>query len=321
MNLVLSNKKKFAHKEEITLTTMKDTGFSMPLRLPESKSFIMSEILKNIINENRIELTDSLKIQDIQVINVNKIHHYFYNEHTFPFEKKDQEVEIQSPENDIEILDVNNFRFAVLKNDTCIADSLRSNELFEKFLLSVISVLVPKNKNMIDIGANIGIWSIVFSKVLQRDTMIYAFEPQTVLYNCLNRNMILNDSNTIVTYNVALSNENKKTFMNASYDISNNFGAFRIINTSNSDETLLEIDCNIGDEYNFKNIGFIKIDVEGHEYEVLTGLKNTILENMPMIFIEIHSIQENCDETLNLLYTFGYKYILKFTHCDYLVIP
>ena len=309
MNFLLSNKRTFRPNMEIPLTS-------------KNKPFIMQEILKNTIDEGKIEITNSLTIQDIPTINVNKIHHYFYKEHTFPFEKSGLRVEDHSPENDdIELIDVDNFQFTVLKNDTCIADCLRSNELFEKFLLSVISILIPKNKNMMDIGANIGIWSIIFSKVLQNDTKIFAFEPQTVLYNCLHKNIILNESNNIITYNVALSNENKKTFMNASYDISNNFGAFRIVNSSNSDETLLEIDCIVGDEHHFNNIGFIKIDVEGHEYEVLTGLTNTILENMPMIFIEIHSTQENCNETLNLLYNFGYKYIIKFTHCDYLVIP
>ena len=85
--------------------------------------------------------------------------------------------------------------------------------------------------------------------------------------------------------------------------------------------TSLQINCKVGDSLNLDNIGFIKIDVEGHEYEVLTGLSLLIQKNKPFIFIEIHSAEKTCNQTINLLYKFGYKKILKLSHCDYFVLP
>ena len=41
------------------------------------------------------------------------------------------------------------------------------------------------------------------------------------------------------------------------------------------------------DSYNFHNVDFIKMDVEGHELEALTGAENTIRKYMPSIYIEI----------------------------------
>ena len=62
------------------------------------------------------------------------------------------------------------------------------------------------------------------------------------------------------------------------------------------------------------------MDVEGHELEALKGLSKTIQENKPILLIEIHSTQENCIDTFNYIKNFGYKYVLKITHCDYLFI-
>ena len=59
-----------------------------------------------------------------------------------------------------------------MKTYTCIAYSLRSYELFEKLLLASISEIIPKNKNILNIGANIDILRIVFSKIIKK-TILY----------------------------------------------------------------------------------------------------------------------------------------------------
>ena len=105
--------------------------------------------------------------------------------------------------------------------------------------------------------------------------------------------------------------------MNACYDIKENQGAFRIDESLNQN-TGLQIDCKIIDELNIKNVGYIKIDVEGHEYETLLGLKNTLITQQPVIFIEIHDDSASKDQTFSLLKELGYVNYYKLTHCDYL---
>ena len=46
------------------------------------------------------------------------------------------------------------------------------------------------------------------------------------------------------------------------------------------------------DDYNFTDVDIIKIDVEGHEHSVLLGAKQTILQNKPLIQIEIQTKQK-----------------------------
>jgi hypothetical protein len=64
-------------------------------------------------------------------------------------------------------------------------------------------------------------------------------------------------------------------------------------------------------------IGFIRIDVEGHEYQCMLGLVNTIQKYNPVIMIEVHDSCPQQADTFNLLYELNYTKYIKLSHCDY----
>jgi FkbM family methyltransferase len=263
--------------------------------------------------------TESSTVFNILQYNCDKIHNYYYSKYKFNnsniFNDTFNDIIIN---NNQELIMCENFKFCTLKNDTCISDCLRSGKLYEKFLMAFIEQFIPKDKNILDIGANIGVWSIIYSNIINNDCKIYSFEPQKEIFDCLNNNVIINKCNNIVLYNIGLSNENNIKYMNASYDMQQNFGSFRIVDDNDINSKLLKIECKIGDELQYSNIGFIKIDVEGFEYKVLQGLEQTILNNKPIIFIEIHQNDINNAPTMSKLYALGYRKVMKLTHCDYL---
>ena len=64
------------------------------------------------------------------------------------------------------------------------------------------------------------------------------------------------------------------------------------------------------DELNFDNkISFIKIDVEGHELEVIEGAKNTIKRDKPVLLVEIEKqyTKKEVAESINFINSLGYK--------------
>ena len=226
--------------------------------------------------------------------NVAKIFSKYYQ---YPIINKNGKKEIEYDNSFLEKLSVCNFNFIVHKNDTCVADSLRKGELFEKFIVTFVKHFINPNKNIIDLGANIGTHSIIYSNYT--NGTVYSFEPQKVVFDILNKNVELNKCKNIITHNFGGSNINKKFYMNACYKNKDNQGAFKI------DETLdntngLEIECRIIDELNIENVCYIKIDVEGHEYEALLGLKKILLRDHPSLMIEIH---DSCP-TKNLSFIF-----------------
>jgi hypothetical protein len=49
------------------------------------------------------------------------------------------------------------------------------------------------------------------------------------------------------------------------------------------------------DDLKLENVGFVKIDVEGHEAEVLRGAANIITRDRPNFLIEVGGYERNCD--------------------------
>jgi FkbM family methyltransferase len=250
----------------------------------------------------------NLKLEDVPLSSCINIHHYFYSTHKLQPPSRKVDVVINEEQ---EIINIDGFKFCSLQNDTCVSDALRSGELFEKFLLSLLSTIVPNNKNILDIGANIGVWSIVFSKVTSGT--VYAFEPQYKVFDCLEKNTIINDCSNVKVYNIGLSDCANTLTMNASYDKKENFGAFKICENG-----CLTISTRRGDSLELTDIGFIKMDVEGHELEALNGLEKTITDNHPILLIEIHMIHHNSQKTLDKIISMGYTHVVKLSHCDYL---
>jgi hypothetical protein len=126
----------------------------------------------------------------------------------------------------LEKISVCDFNFIVHKNDTCIADCLRSGCLFEKFIVTFVRHFINPNRNIIDLGANIGTHTIIYSNYT--NGKIYSFEPQKTIFDILNKNIELNNCKNVITYNLGGSNINKKFYMNACYENKENQGAFKI---------------------------------------------------------------------------------------------
>jgi|LauGreDrversion4_2_1035121.scaffolds.fasta_scaffold159155_2 FkbM family methyltransferase len=245
---------------------------------------------------------------------VQKIHDKYYK---YPIINKNGKKQIEYDANSLELLNVSNFNFIVHKNDTCIADSLRSGELFEKFIVTFVRHFINPNKNIIDLGANIGTHSIIYANYTNGN--VYSFEPQKTVFDILNKNVELNNCKNIITHNFGGSSINKKFYMNACYLNKDNQGAFRIDETLDSTNGL-EIECKIIDELNIENVCYIKIDVEGHEYETLLGLKKTLIKEHPTLMIEIHNSCSTRHLTFKFLEELGYKNHYRFSHCDYLFL-
>jgi FkbM family methyltransferase len=215
----------------------------------------------------------------------------------------------------LEALSVKGFNFIVHKNDTCVADCLRSGELFEKFIVTFVRHFINPKRNIIDLGANIGTHSVIYSNYT--DGTVYSFEPQKTVFDILTKNIEANNCNNIIPYNFGASNVNKEFFMNACYENKDNQGAFKIDDLLNENSGL-KIECKIIDELEIQDVCYVKIDVEGHEYEALLGMKQLLIRDHPTIMIEIHDSCPTKNDTMELLIELGYKTHYRLSQCDYI---
>ena len=142
----------------------------------------------------------------------------------------------------------------------------------------------------VDIGANVGNHAIFLAKTFP-DRKIVCFEPHPRTYGYLYINIIENGLfERIMPTRAALSD---RAGTGTIQTPTNNIGGSYLGNTNRcfQDEIVERWTCElqIGDEAlsSTQDISFIKIDVEGHERECLSGLCKTIARWRPSVFVEV----------------------------------
>jgi len=150
--------------------------------------------------------------------------------------------------------------------------------------LNLLPFLINPEKNAIDIGANKGIYTRALSKLVP---LVHAFEPNPKIYQILCAGCPVNSS----TYPIALSDDSRTTQLLIPFNVKrrtySNQGASLSKVKVCGEHAKIEVTSRTLDSYQFSNVGFIKIDVEGHELSVLAGAKKTLAKNKPTLMVEL----------------------------------
>jgi FkbM family methyltransferase len=140
---------------------------------------------------------------------------------------------------------------------------------------------------VLDIGANIGNHSLFFSRFFRR---VWSFEPNPRTFDLLSLNT--STARNIEVFRIGLSNSVGPRMINFKLG---NFGGASV-NVDGNDErvTSIEVEFSTVDKIleNLSTdvISLLKIDTEGHEYEVVTGAQETIRKYRPIVVFEQHIV-------------------------------
>ena len=219
-----------------------------------------------------------------------------------------------------ELVKVDGTQFLVFKGQDLISNHLKK-ELYENDIHQLaLKLLINEPDGLVlDIGANLGTFCVPLARKIPK-LKFHAFEPQRLISYQLCANVIINSLDNVYTYELALSNKDTSIdFEMPNYAAETNIGAFSIDNEARNNEyecstvnTTDRIDLIPLDFLTFDNIRLIKIDVEGHELEVLQGGLETIkANNYPPIIFEAWTwkpwYQEKRKALLDYLEGLGYQ--------------
>ncbi len=184
--------------------------------------------------------------------------------------------------------------------------------------IRILNTLVDESKASIDIGVYRGVYSYFLT---QYSHFVYAFEANPLLHSNLRSSF--KNHNNIKIENLAVSSKEGYTSLRipirdvkAEYDYDQKYKlGIATIHLDNkleneSFETFDQIKTTSLDSYKFKHpIGFIKIDVEGHELEILKGAKNFLNTHKPIMIIEIEERHSGTprEEIISYIKNFGYE--------------
>ena len=206
----------------------------------------------------------------------------------------------------------NTFKICAVQGDH-IGDHILVSGIYEGEYLKIIYDTITdygksalKKKVILDIGANIGNHSLAFSTWVEQ---VYSFEPNPATYKILEANILLNRIENIHTYNIGLSSKSLSAILYESTQ--NNLGEASLIPKIGS--STFPIQLVNGDSYlkemsgiESENIVLVKIDVEGHEEDVIIGLEGTLKSGFPTVVFEAHT-DERAQCLVDKLRSYGYN--------------
>lgn len=189
-----------------------------------------------------------------------------------------------------------------------LAMFLSLNGHFEPGSEHVFCELLREGMTVIDVGANLGIYTL---HALKLGCKVYSYEPTPSTYDLLNQNIKVNgflESKRAFTFNYAVGDREKTVKFSICQGISGHN------HISGQEETSNTIDVpvvSLDQQHQGEKIDFIKIDIEGSEYEAFKGMKN-IIEHNPQIMILMEFAPEYIkragyepQELLNLIKEYG----------------
>jgi len=181
----------------------------------------------------------------------------------------------------------------------------------EFFVDKIYDELNLKNLNIcFDIGSNVGLFTKHLK--LNKCNKIFCFEPNKKAFNSLQKN--LKDENEVELFNLAVSHNNdalrlyiddNNSLISSTHDVKNNY--YDVETTTLKD---------IFEKNKIQNVDFVKIDIEGMEFDLIENLEDSIFQKIDKFLIEYHDFyftdgSQKLEKLKNKLNLMGYEIVIK----------
>jgi FkbM family methyltransferase len=176
----------------------------------------------------------------------------------------------------------------------------------EIFIEEIYRQTLPPNAFILDCGANIGL-SVIYLKKICPTATIIAFEPDPNNFELLQKNIASHDLQNVVLKNEAVWKEDTMLSFESEGTMSS-----KIVFDKETDRSKLTKAVRLKDHLNRK-IDFLKIDIEGAEYQVLCDIGDN-LSFVTNLFVEYHGMFGQISELSELFDLFskkGFRYYIK----------
>jgi FkbM family methyltransferase len=170
------------------------------------------------------------------------------------------------------------YTFYYLENDKYIGQRVALGK-YEPYETKLILRQTKKGDVIVDIGANIGYYTILLADKVGKKGKVYAFEPDLTSFEILEKNIKANKLENIVAINVAIGSKNGKLEL---YKSKENFGDHKLY--GKGERKAVKV-INL-DNFLEEKVNLMKIDTQGWEPEVIEGAKRIIKEWKPILFME-----------------------------------
>jgi FkbM family methyltransferase len=194
-----------------------------------------------------------------------------------------------------------------IASDVFIGRSLEAYGQYSAHETLLFQAFVVPGSTILDVGANIGVFTVAFARIATPTGRVLAFEPQTPVFELLSSNVEANCLANVSLYHAGVGQEAGTLNVPAmDYAADGNFGGVELSQDA-SQGTSVEI-ITI-DSLGLDACRLIKIDVEGMEAQVIAGAGETIQRLRPIIYVE-NDRKQHAAELIQALLGLDYRLYL-----------
>lgn len=161
--------------------------------------------------------------------------------------------------------------------DSCVSKQIQQNRIWEPYETSLVLDHLKAGHVFLDIGANIGYYTIIASAIVRDAGLVIACEPDETNCRLLFENLALNHADNVIVFQAAVSDYNGQGQLYLSPE---NKGDHRLFDCDGG-RLSRKIKVISGKHLASvtERIDFIKIDTQGAEYHILKGIKDIVFKN------------------------------------------
>lgn len=166
----------------------------------------------------------------------------------------------------------------------------------------VFEKMIRPGSVVFDIGANVGYFSLLSAVLVGSEGSVFAFEPLPRNIEYLNNHIKLNKLHNIQVVEAAVSDHTGEAW----FDLGASSAMGHLSETGTIRIRMVSLDEMFANGQ-LQPPDYMKIDVEGAEYDVLKGAQKLILDHQPILFLDTHDRKAH-NLTLSFLDELGYVF-------------
>ena len=217
----------------------------------------------------------------------------------------------------------------LLDTNDRLARRIRCEEAFEPAVRREMERIASRRVNVIDIGANIGYYTILTSKLIGPGQRVFSFEPQPAVVTKLRRNIEASGLANVTVFPFALSDASGRVPFHVPHEGGESHGSLHA-NGRFRVRKIVEIETrrldDVWQQLGSPDVGLVKLDAEGAELPILRGAVGLLSAvNKPVLIFE--ACEENCQpfgycvfDLLHYVQGFGYR-LRQLDQYDWLAEP
>ncbi|HVY13036.1 MAG TPA: FkbM family methyltransferase [Alphaproteobacteria bacterium] len=203
-------------------------------------------------------------------------------------------------------------QFVVIGEDLVVSLSLMYYGEYHEHEWQFVKRFIDYSQVIVDAGANLGTFTVPFSKAVGPYGKVISFEPQPLIYECLRETIALNKLENVELHQACLgAAPGEFEIPEPDYNTPGNFSGVPF-DEPDFDEVRfsqhrIRARCvTLDSVLNGRRLDFLKIDVEGMELEVMQGGAGAISKYLPVIYLENNRLQKS-PALISFLMQRGYR--------------